>query len=213
MRTGYSPDIDVEGPPPPPMSSPSHDHPLPPPRVEEVSDGVHAYLQPDGSGPRSSAARARASRSSPTACRATSAPGHRTSSGAARSAGPRRTTGSRGFFGSSRGPRGAPGRRGPVETAGRRTSASGAACLTPSGQPVPRLRRARRTAARRADRPGRRRARRDHLQRRPAAVVPGLIATGGPSIPGYDPGCTRSLPGGRSWVSGSASSSSRSAPS
>ncbi|MEV0621616.1 MBL fold metallo-hydrolase [Nonomuraea sp. NPDC050404] len=31
------------------MSSSSHDHPLPPPRVEEVSDGVYAYLQPDGS--------------------------------------------------------------------------------------------------------------------------------------------------------------------
>ncbi|MGR6913999.1 MBL fold metallo-hydrolase [[Actinomadura] parvosata] len=31
------------------MSSSAHDHPLPPPRVEEVSDGVYAYLQPDGS--------------------------------------------------------------------------------------------------------------------------------------------------------------------
>ncbi|SEH02768.1 cyclase [Nonomuraea solani] len=31
------------------MSSSSHDHPLPPPRVEEVSDGVYVYLQPDGS--------------------------------------------------------------------------------------------------------------------------------------------------------------------
>ncbi|UBU12848.1 MBL fold metallo-hydrolase [Nonomuraea gerenzanensis] len=31
------------------MSSSSHDHPLPPPRVEEVSDGVYAYVQPDGS--------------------------------------------------------------------------------------------------------------------------------------------------------------------
>ncbi|MFB4284510.1 MULTISPECIES: MBL fold metallo-hydrolase [unclassified Nonomuraea] len=31
------------------MSSSSHDHPLPPPRIEEVSDGVYAYLQPDGS--------------------------------------------------------------------------------------------------------------------------------------------------------------------
>ncbi|MER7505083.1 MBL fold metallo-hydrolase [Nonomuraea pusilla] len=31
------------------MSSSPHDHPLPPPRVEEVSDGVYAYLQPDGS--------------------------------------------------------------------------------------------------------------------------------------------------------------------
>ncbi|NRQ34054.1 MBL fold metallo-hydrolase [Nonomuraea sp. NN258] len=31
------------------MSSSHHDHPLPPPRVEEVSDGVYAYIQPDGS--------------------------------------------------------------------------------------------------------------------------------------------------------------------
>ncbi|MFI9844776.1 MBL fold metallo-hydrolase [Nonomuraea sp. NPDC051941] len=31
------------------MSSTSHDHPLPPPRVEEVSEGVFAYIQPDGS--------------------------------------------------------------------------------------------------------------------------------------------------------------------
>ncbi|MBF8184884.1 MBL fold metallo-hydrolase [Nonomuraea sp. K274] len=31
------------------MSASSHDHPLPPPRVEEVSDGVYAYVQPDGS--------------------------------------------------------------------------------------------------------------------------------------------------------------------
>ncbi|HEX4815685.1 MAG TPA: MBL fold metallo-hydrolase [Nonomuraea sp.] len=31
------------------MSSSAHDHPLPPPRVEEVSDGVYAYVQPDGS--------------------------------------------------------------------------------------------------------------------------------------------------------------------
>ncbi|MEV4571037.1 MBL fold metallo-hydrolase [Nonomuraea sp. NPDC049419] len=31
------------------MSSSPHDHPLPPPRVEEVSDGVYAYVQPDGS--------------------------------------------------------------------------------------------------------------------------------------------------------------------
>ncbi|MEU0565288.1 MBL fold metallo-hydrolase [Nonomuraea sp. NPDC005983] len=31
------------------MSSTSHDHPLPPPRVEEVSDGIYAYIQPDGS--------------------------------------------------------------------------------------------------------------------------------------------------------------------
>ncbi|MEV4807440.1 MBL fold metallo-hydrolase [Nonomuraea sp. NPDC049421] len=31
------------------MSSAPHDHPLPPPRVEEVSDGVYAYVQPDGS--------------------------------------------------------------------------------------------------------------------------------------------------------------------
>lgn len=31
------------------MSSSRHDHPLPPARVEEVSDGVYAYLQPDGS--------------------------------------------------------------------------------------------------------------------------------------------------------------------
>ncbi|MCF6475336.1 MBL fold metallo-hydrolase [Nonomuraea sp. MG754425] len=31
------------------MSSATHDHALPPPRVEEVSDGVYAYLQPDGS--------------------------------------------------------------------------------------------------------------------------------------------------------------------
>ncbi|MCK2213620.1 MBL fold metallo-hydrolase [Actinomadura sp. ATCC 31491] len=31
------------------MSSTAHDHPLPPPRVEEVSDGVYAYIQPDGS--------------------------------------------------------------------------------------------------------------------------------------------------------------------
>ncbi|MEV4399073.1 MBL fold metallo-hydrolase [Nonomuraea sp. NPDC049607] len=31
------------------MSSSSHDHPLPPPRVEEVSEGVYAYVQPDGS--------------------------------------------------------------------------------------------------------------------------------------------------------------------
>ncbi|GAA3148003.1 MBL fold metallo-hydrolase [Planomonospora alba] len=31
------------------MSSSRHDHPLPPPRVEEVSDGVYAYVQPDGS--------------------------------------------------------------------------------------------------------------------------------------------------------------------
>ncbi|MEO3891616.1 MBL fold metallo-hydrolase [Nonomuraea sp. B5E05] len=31
------------------MSSASHDHPLPPARVEEVSDGVYAYVQPDGS--------------------------------------------------------------------------------------------------------------------------------------------------------------------
>ncbi|MFI6453294.1 MBL fold metallo-hydrolase [Streptosporangium amethystogenes] len=31
------------------MSSTRHDHPLPPARVEEVSDGVYAYLQPDGS--------------------------------------------------------------------------------------------------------------------------------------------------------------------
>ncbi|TMR16146.1 MBL fold metallo-hydrolase [Nonomuraea turkmeniaca] len=31
------------------MSSSAHDHPLPPPRVEEVSDGVYAYIQPDGS--------------------------------------------------------------------------------------------------------------------------------------------------------------------
>ncbi|MFF0312270.1 MBL fold metallo-hydrolase [Streptosporangium sp. NPDC004379] len=31
------------------MSSSRHDHPLPSARVEEVSDGVHAYIQPDGS--------------------------------------------------------------------------------------------------------------------------------------------------------------------
>ncbi|MBB5775302.1 MBL fold metallo-hydrolase [Nonomuraea jabiensis] len=31
------------------MSSTSHDHPLPPPTVEEVSEGVFAYIQPDGS--------------------------------------------------------------------------------------------------------------------------------------------------------------------
>ncbi|MBN6057981.1 MBL fold metallo-hydrolase [Nonomuraea sp. RK-328] len=31
------------------MSATPHDHPLPPPRVEEVSDGVYAYVQPDGS--------------------------------------------------------------------------------------------------------------------------------------------------------------------
>ncbi|NBE98776.1 MBL fold metallo-hydrolase [Nonomuraea sp. KC401] len=31
------------------MSSSSHDHSLPPARVEEVSDGVYAYVQPDGS--------------------------------------------------------------------------------------------------------------------------------------------------------------------
>ncbi|MFI7641264.1 MBL fold metallo-hydrolase [Nonomuraea sp. NPDC049400] len=31
------------------MSSSTHDHPLAPPRVEEVSDGVYAYVQPDGS--------------------------------------------------------------------------------------------------------------------------------------------------------------------
>ncbi|WP_326823806.1 MBL fold metallo-hydrolase [Streptosporangium sp. NBC_01756] len=31
------------------MSSSRHDHPLPPARVEEVSDGVYAYIQPDGS--------------------------------------------------------------------------------------------------------------------------------------------------------------------
>ncbi|MET7337014.1 MBL fold metallo-hydrolase [Nonomuraea sp. NPDC005650] len=31
------------------MSSSAHDHPLPPPRVEEVSEGVFAYIQPDGS--------------------------------------------------------------------------------------------------------------------------------------------------------------------
>jgi cyclase len=32
------------------MSSSSHDHPnLPPPVLREVSDGIHAYLQPDGS--------------------------------------------------------------------------------------------------------------------------------------------------------------------
>ncbi|MFI6511870.1 MBL fold metallo-hydrolase [Streptosporangium sp. NPDC050855] len=31
------------------MSSSRHDRPLPPARVEEVADGVHAYLQPDGS--------------------------------------------------------------------------------------------------------------------------------------------------------------------
>jgi glyoxylase-like metal-dependent hydrolase (beta-lactamase superfamily II) len=30
------------------MSSSAHGHPLPP-RVEEVSDGVYAYIQPDGS--------------------------------------------------------------------------------------------------------------------------------------------------------------------
>ncbi|MEQ4722345.1 MBL fold metallo-hydrolase [Nonomuraea sp. B19D2] len=31
------------------MTSSTHDHPLAPPRVEEVSDGVYAYIQPDGS--------------------------------------------------------------------------------------------------------------------------------------------------------------------
>lgn len=31
------------------MSSSRHDRPLPPARVEEVSDGVYAYIQPDGS--------------------------------------------------------------------------------------------------------------------------------------------------------------------
>ncbi|MEU6999914.1 MBL fold metallo-hydrolase [Nonomuraea sp. NPDC046570] len=31
------------------MSSSRHDHALPPARVEEVSDGVYAYIQPDGS--------------------------------------------------------------------------------------------------------------------------------------------------------------------
>lgn len=31
------------------MSSSRHDHPLPPARVEEVSEGIYAYLQPDGS--------------------------------------------------------------------------------------------------------------------------------------------------------------------
>ncbi|MEV0201824.1 MBL fold metallo-hydrolase [Nonomuraea sp. NPDC050691] len=31
------------------MSATPHDQPLPPPRVEEVSDGVYAYVQPDGS--------------------------------------------------------------------------------------------------------------------------------------------------------------------
>ncbi|WP_327089026.1 MBL fold metallo-hydrolase [Nonomuraea sp. NBC_01738] len=31
------------------MSSSRRDHPLPPARVHEVSDGVHAYVQPDGS--------------------------------------------------------------------------------------------------------------------------------------------------------------------
>ncbi|MFD9943735.1 MBL fold metallo-hydrolase [Nonomuraea sp. NPDC059023] len=31
------------------MSSSRHDHPLPPARAHEVSDGVHAYVQPDGS--------------------------------------------------------------------------------------------------------------------------------------------------------------------
>ncbi|MBG0831118.1 MBL fold metallo-hydrolase [Planomonospora sp. ID67723] len=31
------------------MSSSRHDHTLPPARVEEVSDGVYAYIQPDGS--------------------------------------------------------------------------------------------------------------------------------------------------------------------
>lgn len=31
------------------MSSSRHDHPLPPARAEEVSDGVYAYIQPDGS--------------------------------------------------------------------------------------------------------------------------------------------------------------------
>ncbi|MER7208684.1 MBL fold metallo-hydrolase [Streptosporangium sp. NPDC000239] len=31
------------------MSSSPHDHPLPPARIEEVSDGVYAYVQPDGS--------------------------------------------------------------------------------------------------------------------------------------------------------------------
>ncbi|GGS69946.1 MBL fold metallo-hydrolase [Planobispora rosea] len=33
----------------PGMSSSRHDHALPPVRVEEVSDGVYAYIQPDGS--------------------------------------------------------------------------------------------------------------------------------------------------------------------
>ncbi len=31
------------------MSSSRHDHPLPPARVQEVSDGIYTYLQPDGS--------------------------------------------------------------------------------------------------------------------------------------------------------------------
>src|ERR1044072_1172779 len=31
------------------MSASTHDHPLAPPRVEEVSAGVFAYIQPDGS--------------------------------------------------------------------------------------------------------------------------------------------------------------------
>nr|BFE80946.1 hypothetical protein GCM10020093_035470 [Planobispora longispora] len=31
------------------MSSSRHDHALPPARVEEISDGVYAYIQPDGS--------------------------------------------------------------------------------------------------------------------------------------------------------------------